>query len=78
MEVLLHPLAGAAVAVDGVAEESQPVVVVLHEPLLGLDVVLQEIAEGGQFDIPGIDKPLEEVFASTDGLLQCQKHSRAV
>ena len=74
VEVLLEPLARTAVTVDGMAQETKPVVVVLDEPLLGFDIVLEKIAEGRQFGITCRDKPLEEFFASSDSLFESQQH----
>ena len=78
VEVVAYPLACTLVAVDGMAEEPQPVVVVLHEPLLCLHVVLQEVGEGCQLGIAGAGKPLEELLASADGLLQGKQYAHII
>ena len=53
-------------------------VVVLYEPLLGFDIVLKEVAEGGQLRIARGDEPLEEVFAASDGLFEGKEHAGTV
>ena len=52
------------------AEQPQPMVTMLYEPLLSLHIVLQKVGEGCQLGVAGIHKPLEELLASTNGLLE--------
>lgn len=78
VHVLSQPLSRAFVAINGMAEDAQPVVVVLYKPLLRFNVVLEEVGEGCQLGMAGIDKPLEEFFASADGLLEGEEYTHII